>query len=102
MVLTALIMGLRAAYTAWACAVRFYGGGQHEYASFLNRVVYNAGRIITYGLQLGLGIAGLVLPSISKFKSPLYFLRIILVLAGTRLLKVNIPISRGPSEANIR
>jgi uncharacterized protein len=94
MVLTALIMGLTGSlHCVGMCSPLAMAVGNMNTRAFLNRVTYNAGRIVTYGL-LGLGIAGvgLVLP-ISKFQNLVsILLGIILLLAGIGLLKVNIPI----------
>ena len=94
MVLTALIMGLTGSlHCVGMCSPLAMAVGNMNTRAFLNRVTYNAGRIVTYGL-LGLGIAGvgLALP-ISKFQNLVsVLLGVILLLAGIGLLKVNIPI----------
>jgi uncharacterized protein len=94
MVLTALIMGLTGSlHCVGMCSPLAMAVGNMNPRAFLNRVIYNAGRIVTYGV-LGLGIAGvgLALP-ISKFQNLVsVFLGIILLLAGTGLLKINIPV----------
>src|SRR5688572_11004752 len=94
MVLTALIMGLTGSlHCVGMCSPLAMAVGNMNKRAFLNRVIYNAGRIVTYGL-LGLGIAGvgLALP-ISKFQNLVsVVLGIILLLAGAGLLKVNIPV----------
>ena len=94
MVLTALIMGLTGSlHCVGMCSPLAMAVGNMNTRAFLNRVTYNAGRIVTYGV-LGLGIAGvgLALP-ISKFQNLVsVFLGVILLLAGIGLLKVNIPI----------
>jgi len=94
MVLTALIMGLTGSlHCVGMCSPLAMAVGNMNTRAFLNRVTYNAGRIVTYGL-LGLGIAGvgLALP-ISKFQNLVsILLGIILLLAGIGLLKLNIPI----------
>ena len=94
MVLTALIMGLTGSlHCVGMCSPLAMAVGNMNTRAFLNRVIYNAGRIVTYGL-LGLAIAGVGLAfPISKFQNLVsIFLGIILLLAGTGLLKVNIPI----------
>jgi uncharacterized protein len=94
MVLTALIMGLTGSlHCVGMCSPLAMAVGNMNTRAFLNRVIYNAGRIATYGL-LGLGIAGVGLAfPISKFQNLVsILLGIILLLAGTGLLKVNIPI----------
>ena len=94
MVLTALIMGLTGSlHCVGMCSPLAMAVGNMNTRAFLNRVIYNAGRIVTYGL-LGLGIAGVGLAfPISKFQNIVSIsLGIILMLAGTGLLKVNIPI----------
>jgi len=94
MVLTALIMGLTGSlHCVGMCSPLAMAVGNMNTRAFLNRVIYNAGRIVTYGL-LGLSIAGVGLAfPISKFQNLVsIFLGIILLLAGTGLLKVNIPI----------
>jgi len=94
MVLTALIMGLTGSlHCVGMCSPLAMAVGRMNTRAFLNRVIYNAGRIVTYGL-LGLGIAGLGLAlPISKFQNLFSVcLGIILLLAGAGLLKVNIPI----------
>jgi sulfite exporter TauE/SafE len=94
MVFTALIMGLTGSlHCVGMCSPLAMAVGNMNTRAFLNRAIYNAGRIVTYGL-LGLGIAGvgLALP-ISKFQNLVsILLAIILLLAGIGLLKVNIPI----------
>ena len=94
MVLTALIMGLTGSlHCVGMCSPLAVAVGNMNTRAFLNRVTYNAGRIVTYGV-LGLGIAGvgLALP-ISKFQNLVsVFLGVILLLAGIGLLKLNIPI----------
>jgi len=94
MVLTALIMGLTGSlHCVGMCSPLAVAVGNMNTRAFLNRVTYNAGRIVTYGV-LGLGIAGvgLALP-ISKFQNLVsVFLGVILLLAGLGLLKLNIPI----------
>ena len=94
MVLTALIMGLTGSlHCVGMCSPLALAVGNMNTRAFLNRVTYNAGRIVTYGV-LGLGIAGvgLALP-ISKFQNLVsVFLGVILLLAGIGLLKLNIPI----------
>ena len=94
MVLTALIMGLTGSlHCVGMCSPLAVAVGNMNTRAFLNRVTYNAGRIVTYGL-LGLGVAGvgLALP-ISKFQNLVsVFLGVILLLAGIGLLKLNIPI----------
>ena len=94
MVLTALIMGLTGSlHCVGMCSPLAVAIGNMNTRAFLNRVTYNAGRIVTYGV-LGLGIAGvgLALP-ISKFQNLVsVFLGVILLLAGIGLLKLNIPI----------
>jgi uncharacterized protein len=94
MVLTALIMGLTGSlHCVGMCSPLAMAVGNMNTRAFLNRVIYNTGRIVTYGL-LGLGIAGvgLALP-ISKFQNLIsIFLGTILLFAGIGLLKVNIPI----------
>ena len=70
MVLTALIMGLTGSlHCVGMCSPLAMAVGNMNTRAFLNRVIYNAGRIVTYGV-LGLGIAGvgLALP-ISKFQN---------------------------------
>ena len=93
MVLTALIMGLTGSlHCVGMCSPLAVAVGNMNTRAFLNRVTYNAGRIVTYGV-LGLGIAGvgLALP-ISKFQNLVsVFLGVILLLAGIGLLKLNIP-----------
>jgi uncharacterized protein len=94
MVLTALIMGLTGSlHCVGMCSPLAMAVGNMNTRAFLNRVIYNAGRIVTYGV-LGLTIAGVGLAfPISKFQNLIsIFLGIILLLAGTGLLKVNIPI----------
>jgi uncharacterized protein len=94
MVLTALIMGLTGSlHCVGMCSPLAMAVGNMNTRAFLTRVIYNTGRIVTYGL-LGLGVVGvgLALP-ISKFQNVFsVFLGIILLLAGTGLLKVNIPV----------
>ena len=94
MVLTALIMGLTGSlHCVGMCSPLAMAVGNMNSRAFLNRVIYNTGRIVTYGL-LGLSIAGVGLAfPISKFQNLVsIFLGIVLLLAGTGLLKVNIPI----------
>src|SRR5688572_28301502 len=94
MVLTALIMGLTGSlHCVGMCSPLAMAVGNMNARAFLNRVTYNAGRIVRYGL-LGLAIArvGLAIP-ISKFQNLIsILLGIILLLAGIGLLKLNIPI----------
>ena len=94
MVLTALIMGLTGSlHCVGMCSPLAMAVGNMNTRAFLNRVIYNAGRIVTYGL-LGLAIAGVGLAfPISKFQNLVsVLLGVILLLAGIGLLKVNIPI----------
>jgi uncharacterized protein len=94
MVLTALIMGLTGSlHCVGMCSPLAMAVGNMNARAFLNRVIYNAGRIVTYGL-LGLAIAGVGLAfPISKFQNLVsIFLGIVLLLAGSGLLKINIPI----------
>jgi len=94
MVLTALIMGLTGSlHCVGMCSPLAMAVGNMNARAFLNRVIYNAGRIVTYGL-LGLSLAGVGLAfPISKFQNLVsILLGIILLLAGIGLLKVNIPI----------
>jgi len=94
MVLTALIMGLTGSlHCVGMCSPLAMAVGNMNTRAFLNRAVYNAGRIVTYGL-LGLTIAGVGLAfPISKFQNLVsILLGVILLLAGIGLLKVNIPI----------
>ena len=94
MVLTALIMGLTGSlHCVGMCSPLAMAVGNINTRAFLNRAVYNAGRIVTYGL-LGLTIAGVGLAfPISKFQNLVsILLGVILLLAGIGLLKVNIPI----------
>jgi sulfite exporter TauE/SafE len=94
MVLTALIMGITGSlHCVGMCSPLAMAVGKMNTRAFLNRVIYNTGRIVTYGL-LGLGIAGVGLAfPISKFQNLVsILLGIILLLAGTGLLKVNIPV----------
>ena len=94
MVLTALIMGLTGSlHCVGMCSPLAMTVSNMSARAFLNRVIYNTGRIVTYGL-LGLCVAGVgVAFPISKFQNLVsIFLGIILLLAGTGLLKVNIPI----------
>jgi uncharacterized protein len=94
MVLTALIMGLTGSlHCVGMCSPLAMAVGSLSTRAFLNRAIYNAGRIVTYGF-LGLGIAsiGLSFP-ISKFQNLIsIFLGIILLLAGIGLLRINIPL----------
>jgi len=94
MVLTALIMGLTGSlHCVGMCSPLAMAVGNMNTRAFLNRVIYNSGRIVTYGL-LGLGIAGVSLAfPVSKLQNLVsIFLGIILLLAGIGLLKLNIPI----------
>ncbi len=94
MILTALIMGLTGSlHCVGMCSPLAMAVGNMNTRAFLNRVIYNTGRIVTYGL-LGLGIAGVGLAfPVSKFQNLVsILLGIILLLAGIGLLKVNIPI----------
>ncbi len=94
MVLTALIMGLTGSlHCVGMCSPLAMAVGNMNTRAFLNRVIYNAGRIVTYGL-LGLAIAGVGLAfPISKFQNLVsVLLGVTLLLAGIGLLKVNIPI----------
>jgi len=94
MVLTALIMGLTGSlHCVGMCSPLAMAVGNMNARAFLNRVIYNAGRIVTYGM-LGLAIAGVGLAfPISKFQNLVsVLLGVILLLAGIGLLKVNIPI----------
>ncbi len=94
MVLTALIMGLTGSlHCVGMCSPLAMAVGNMSARTFLNRIIYNAGRIVTYGL-LGLAIAGVGLAfPVSKFQNLVsILLGIILLLAGTGLMKVNIPI----------
>ena len=97
MVLTALIMGLTGSlHCVGMCSPLAMAVGNMSPRAFLNRVIYNAGRIVTYGL-LGLAIAGVGLAfPVSKFQNLVsILLGIILLLAGTGSMKVNIPILSG-------
>ena len=94
MVLTALIMGLTGSlHCVGMCSPLAMAVGNMNTRAFLNRVIYNSGRIVTYGL-LGLGIAGVSLAfPVSRLQNLVsIFLGIILLLAGIGLLKLNIPI----------
>jgi len=94
MVLAALIMGLTGSlHCVGMCSPLAMAVGNMNKRAFLNRVIYNAGRIVMYGL-LGALVAGLgvVLP-ISKFQNLVsILLGITLLLGGAGLLKVNIPL----------
>jgi sulfite exporter TauE/SafE len=99
MVLTALIMGLTGSlHCVGMCSPLAMAVGNMNTRAFLNRVTYNAGRIVTYGV-LGWYCGRWSCSSYFKIpKSCLYFLGIILLLAGIGLLKVNIPIFSRLSE----
>ena len=89
MVLTALIMGLTGSlHCVGMCSPLAMAVGNMNTRAFLNRVIYNAGRIVTYGL-LGVGDSG-SRPCLSYFKiskSCLCFIRSYFITCRYRFIK---------------
>lgn len=94
MILTALIMGITGSlHCVGMCSPLAMAVSSISPRVFLNRIVYNSGRIVMYGL-LGGFVAGFgyLLP-ISKFQNVVsVFLGVALLLGGLGLLRMNIPI----------
>lgn len=94
MVVTALIMGLAGSlHCAGMCSPLAMAVTNMSSKVFLNRLIYNAGRILTYA-ALGALVSGMgyLLP-ISRFQNLLsILLGITLLLAGCGFLKISIPV----------
>ena len=94
MLVTALIMGLTGSlHCVGMCSPLAMAVSNMDARAFLNRTIYNTGRIVTYGL-LGICVAGLgVALPISKFQNLVSIvLGVALLFAGIGLLNMNIPI----------
>jgi uncharacterized protein len=93
MIITALIMGLAGSlHCLGMCSPLAMAVTNMNSKAFLNRIIYNAGRVLAYALFGALvSSAGHILP-ISKFQNLLSIvLGIVLLIAGIGLLKISIP-----------
>lgn len=101
MIVAALIMGFAGSlHCVGMCSPLAMAVSNMNPRAFLSRTIYNAGRILTYGL-MGVSVGPLSAAlHISKFQNiASILLGIVLLLVGTGLLKVKIPlISNGILE----